>query len=131
MSQQFTKHIDNYPTPKTLYDSLDSEFHFDYDPCPINPEGLRDFDGLGEWQGTSIFINPPYSNPKIWIEKVVQEQRKGKTIVMLLRVDTSTNYFHELVLPNAELRWIRGRVRFKGKLAPFPSYLAIFRGKSP
>lgn len=27
---------DNWETPKKLYNQLDNEFHFDFDPCPLN-----------------------------------------------------------------------------------------------
>ncbi len=30
---------DDWATPKKLYDELDAEFHFDYDPCPLNGRG--------------------------------------------------------------------------------------------
>jgi hypothetical protein len=41
----------NWKTPKKLYDELDKEFHFDFDPCPPNPA----FDGLNiEWGGGKL-----------------------------------------------------------------------------
>lgn len=123
---------DNCPTPKSLYDELNAEFHFDYDPCSINPPHLRERDGLGDW-GQRNYVNPPYSKKAIWIKKAVDEQKKGKLSVMLLPVDTSTAWFHDLVLPNAEIRWIRGRVRFNaaGCPAKFASMIIIFRPKMP
>jgi hypothetical protein len=46
----------DWRTPKALYAELDREFHFDYDPCPPNPE----FDGLSvEWLERN-YVNPPY-----------------------------------------------------------------------
>lgn len=35
---------DHQATPKNLYDALDQEFHFDFDPCPLH--GEEKFDGL-------------------------------------------------------------------------------------
>jgi len=127
---------DNYFTPTKLLAELDAEFHFDGpDPCSINPEGLREFDGLGDWVGKTIFINPPYSKPVPWIQKAIEESKKGKTIVMLLKNDRSTKWFHDLVKPNTiELRDIRGRVTFSSpnrKIqwhAPFPSLVVVFKG---
>jgi len=73
-------------------------------------------------------VNPPYSEPLPWCERAVAEARRGKTVVMLLRVDTSTRWFHEWVLPFAELRFLRGRLRFDGvHPAPFSSMIAIYR----
>lgn len=118
---------DNWATPREVYAALDAEFHFNDDPCPLygsdnGGEGL-----LREW-GTSVFMNPPYSNPTPWCEKAVMESRRGKLVVGLLRGDTSTRWFHDWVLPYAELRFIKGRLRFNDtKPAPFPSIIAIWR----
>jgi len=116
---------DNWQTPLELYDKLDAEFHFNDDPCPIKGKG-----GLEREWGTSVFMNPPYSSPLSWCKKAVEEMLKGKTIVGLLRGDTSTKWFHEWVLPFAELRFIRGRIKFDGKKpAPFPSIIVVWRGR--
>jgi len=37
----------HWATPKWLYDLLDSEFHFDYDPCPLGGENMMDFIPFG------------------------------------------------------------------------------------
>ena len=63
------------------------------------------------------------------------EWKKGKNVVMLLPVrGTDTKIFHEYVIGNAEIRFIKGRLVFdnangnKGKYpAPFPTMLLIFR----
>ncbi|MHB1909743.1 MAG: DNA N-6-adenine-methyltransferase [Nitrososphaerales archaeon] len=101
-------------TPKELYKQLDQEFHFDYDPCPDSHGELHKFDGLGDWEGKSIFVNPPYGKTLgSWVERGVIEYRKGKTVVMLLPSRTDTIWFHNYVLPNAkEIRFIRGRLSF-------------------
>lgn len=122
---------DNSPTPKWFYQELDKEFHFDFDPCPINPEDLRSQDGLGSEWGLRNFVNPPYSKKRAWMEKAIVEQNKGKLIVMLLPVDTSTGWFHDLLLPNADIRWLRGRLRLdNGNHPVYASMLAIFRPKN-
>ncbi|TCJ98815.1 phage N-6-adenine-methyltransferase [Volucribacter psittacicida] len=45
------------------------------------------------WNGKYCWCNPPYSNPLPFIEKAIEEQSKGKTVVMLLNVDNSTKWF--------------------------------------
>lgn len=76
-----------------------------------------------------MFLNPPYSNPTPWVKKAYEESLKGKTIVGLLRGDTSTRWFHDWVLGKAELRFIKGRLRFNDTgPAPFASIVAIWRG---
>jgi len=83
-----------------------------FDPCPINSK----FNGLDiEWQKQN-YINPPYSRmlKELFIRKAFEESKKGKLCVMLLPVSTSTNIFHEVILPNAEIRFLKGRVKFIG-----------------
>ena len=115
---------DSWRTPAELYASLDAEFHFDDDPCPIGGVG-----GLDRQWGKSVFVNPPYSNPLPWCRKAYEESQRGSVVVGLLRGDTSTRWFHEWVLGKAEIRFLPGRLHFEGKgPAPFPSIIAIWRG---
>lgn len=111
-------HSDNWATPKDLYDKLDAEFHFDFDPCPLTTKKIMPKnDGLlSNWGGVN-FVNPPYSRKlkEAFVKKAVEESRKGKLCVMLLPVSTSTKLFHDWIKPNAkEIRFLRGRVKFAG-----------------
>lgn len=104
---------DHWETPDWLYKKLDHEFHFDFDPCPLNhtTDSLKE-----EWKGENIFINPPYNRidkPK-FIQRGYEEWQKGKTVVLLIPAATGTKQFHELILPNAEIRFLKGRIAFKG-----------------
>lgn len=130
MSDFSKSHIsrhDNHATPKVLYDELNAEFNFNDDPCPLHGDG-----GLDREWGTSVFMNPPYSKPTPWCKKAYEESLKGKVVVGLLRGDTSTRWFHDWVLGKAEIRFIKGRLKFieEGKSrtypAPFPSIIAIW-----
>ena len=112
---------DNHATPKEVYADLDAEFHFNDDPCPLNGIG-----GLDREWGTSVFMNPPYSKPTPWVRKAYEESQKGKIVVGLLRGDTSTRWFHDWVLGKAALRFYKGRIKFNGSPAPFPSIIAIW-----
>lgn len=38
----------------------------------------------------------------------------GNLCVMLLPVSTSTKIFHDIIYKNAEIRFLKGRVSFKG-----------------
>ena len=105
---------DDWATPKEFYNKLDSVYHFDFDPCPYQ----SDFDGLTiEWGGCN-FVNPPYSRKlkEAFINKALEESKKGKTCVLLLPVSTSTKIFHEVILPNAKkIEFLRGRLKFERK----------------
>ena len=107
---------DNWKTPDYLYNYLDREFNFDFDPCPLNHD-LSKWDGLKiEW-GYRNFVNPPYSRKlkEAFIKKAIEESKKGKTCVCLIPVSTSTVLFHDYIKPNAkEIRFLKGRVKFQG-----------------
>ena len=106
-------HSDNWATPDQLYNSLNKEFNFDFDPCPLNSK----FDGLKINWGKSNFVNPPYSRKlkEEFVYKAIEQSKNGNVCVMLLPVSTSTKLFHDHILPNAnEIRFLRGRVKFLG-----------------
>jgi len=124
---------DKWQTPIDFYNKLNEEFHFNFDPCPID-WNQGDADGLKMDWGTITFCNPPYSQTKFWIKKAHDEWVKGKTVVMLINACTDTVAFHEYVLPNAEIRFIRGRLCFINPLYPLKktpnpkaSILCIFK----
>jgi len=126
---------DKWQTPKSIYDPLNLEFKFNYDPCPItwkegDPDAL-----VTEW-GTSTFCNPPYSRVAEFVKKSSEEAIKGKTIVLLINTCTDTKWFHELVYNKAEIRFVKGRISFidpnnptKKQPSPRPSMIVIFRKK--
>jgi hypothetical protein len=125
---------DDYGTPYGLLADLALEFSFDFDPCPYpRPPG---FDGLRVPWGRRAFVNPPYGRmvPR-FLDKAIFEIRAGRCdlAVFLLFARTDTEWFHRLVLPYAELRWLRGRLSFLGAKgpAPYPSLLAILRSPLP
>lgn len=106
----------NWATPKEFYDKLNAEFKFNFDPCPLNHD-IKKWDGLLiSWKKNS-FINPPYSRKlkEAFVNKALEESKKGKLCVLLLPVSTSTKLFHDVILPNAkEIRFIKGRIKFLG-----------------
>ena len=108
---------DNYATPPELYNELNKEFNFDFDPCPYNENEIIN-DGLKIDWGKSNFVNPPYSQKlkEQFIIKGIEEMNKGNTSVFLIPVSTSTKLFHDYIKPNvSEIRFLKGRVKF-GKI---------------
>ena len=124
---------DKWQTPTEVYAPLHAEFHFTHDPCPIDwKEG--DADGLTTDWGSSTFCNPPYSTVATWIQKAHAEWQKGKTVVMLINAITDTRAFHDFIYGQAEIRFLRGRVKFidpqhpeKRQPSPKPSMVVIWR----
>lgn len=49
---------------------------------------------------------------------------------MLIPARTDTKYFHDYILHRAEVRFVRGRLKFGQAAAgaPFPSMVVVFRG---
>ena len=122
----FSKKTDHWATPTDLYNELNNEFHFTFDPCPLHAK----FDGLNIDWGTSVFVNPPYSNITSFLEKAHKELHKqSKIIVFLVPSRTDTKWFHNFVYHQAELRFIKGRLKFgmSKNSAPFPSMICIFK----
>lgn len=111
--------MDNYKTPQWLLNVFEGWF----DPCPLNDN--PEVDGLTIDWVNKTYVNPPYSKPLPWVEKAIEENKKGKTIAMLLRVDTSTKWFAKLVEAQAEILWFSKRIKFTDKDANFPSMLVI------
>ena len=106
-----------------------------FDVCPYNDN--PETDGLKiEWKEKN-YCNPPYSNPLPWVEKAIEESKKGKMTVMLLKMDSSTKWFAKLKESKAHFLWINGRLRYNKKSykrfdntpLPFPSMLAIIDAK--
>lgn len=111
---------DNRETPRWLLESL---FRGWFDPCPVGGTG-----GLTcEWVGDRVYVNPPYSNPKPWVERAIRECRQnGKTVALLLKHDSSTEWWRLLHEAGAHFFAALDRLKFgEEKPAPFPSVLAL------
>lgn len=95
-------------TPPELYDQLNGEFRFDFDPCPFpKPEN---FCGLESEWGRSSYVNPPFGSiikdgkkfgPTAWARKAILEAQKGKDVVLVFPLD---KWIHYLINAGAELR---------------------------
>ena len=128
---------DDWETPDWLIKEINNEFGNYFDPCPLKTlvNGLT-----CEWEKVN-YINPPYNrkDKEAFIKKAYEESQKGKLCVMLLPVSTSTKIFHEVIYPNAEIKFVKGRVKFKGynskgeyvenKCGQHDSMLVIFKGR--
>lgn len=114
---------DHWSTPSSVIKQLTAEFGaFDLDPCcRIETAKAPKFfveadDGLSRrWYG-HVFLNPPYSKPGPWLEKAIRETKAGraKIVVALLPVRTDTRWFHDFVNGIAEIRFIKGRIKWIG-----------------
>lgn len=133
MEVHYSSKTDLWETPQSFFDELNREFHFETDVCAL-PENAKcdkfytpDQDGLKQdWSGV-CWCNPPYGRQiGKWVEKAA---KSDATVVMLLPARTDTKWFHDWVLPFAEIRFVKGRLKFGGAEhnAPFPCMVVIFR----
>jgi phage N-6-adenine-methyltransferase len=133
----FSSKTDLWSTPQDLFDELNKEFHFTLDACANEENHKCDQyfseadDGLAQcWKGEIVFCNPPYGkNIGSWIKKAYISSRTGFCeVVMLLPARTDTKWFHDYIYNKAEIRFIKGRLKFGGckNSAPFPSMVVIF-----
>lgn len=134
----FSSKEEKWATPQDFFDKLNDEFHFTLDAAasPNNAKCANYFteeqDGLVQsWGGHTVWCNPPYCRKTgLWVKKAYEEhQRTGCTVVMLLPSRTDVRWFHDYILGKAEIRFIKGRLKFGGNKnsAPFPSIVVIYR----
>jgi site-specific DNA-methyltransferase (adenine-specific) len=128
-SVHFSSQRLDWQTPDEVFKVLDKEFEFMGDPCPPNYASLG-WDGLTDDWWSCNFVNPPYGREiGKWLAKGYAEYQKGKTVVFLIPSRTDTKWWHDYVMKATEIRFIKGRLKFKGaeNNAPFPSAIVVFR----
>jgi phage N-6-adenine-methyltransferase len=134
----FSSRSDEWPTPKSFFDMLDSRFHFTLDPCATSANAkckvyfTRKEDGLVQpWGHHRVFCNPPYGRTmRDWARKCFQASREGAFVVLLAHARTDTRWFHDWVYGRAkEIRFVRGRLKFGDAYhrLHFPSLVAVFQ----
>lgn len=122
-------------TPWEVFNPLHAEFNFTLDPCAL-PETAKcakfytpEDDGLAQdWTGERVFMNPPYGKAiRHWMRKAYEHAQRGGVVVCLVPARTDTAWWHDYT-KGAEIRFIRGRVKFGGyeNGAPFPSAIVVF-----
>jgi site-specific DNA-methyltransferase (adenine-specific) len=131
----FSSQTDLWATPQELFDKLNIEFQFNLDPCATEDNAKckkffsKDIDGLiQDWGKARVFMNPPYGREiGKWVEKA--SVCNAEIVVGLLPARTDTKWFHEFIYNKAEVRFIKGRLKFGDAKngAPFPSMIVIWR----
>jgi len=133
-----SSNTNEWETPHALFEQLNREFHFTLDVAATKEnrktENYYDIkqDGLLQSWDTdgAVWCNPPYGREiGKWVKKAYEESRRN-LVVMLIPARTDTSYWHDYIFPYAEIRFIRGRIKFSNKKgAPFPSAVVIFNRK--
>ncbi len=133
----FSSHTCEWATPTKLFAQLAGEFSFKLDVCATAQNAkchryftLRDNAIFQPWAPEVCWMNPPYGpDLPTWMKKAWEESRRGATVVCLVPARTDTAWWHDFALQAAEIRFIRGRLRFgeTGGKATFPSVLVVFK----
>lgn len=133
-----SSNTDQWATPQSFFDELNKEFNFGLDLCAddTNHKCKTYFntytDGLSiDWAEHThlgaFWMNPPYGREiGKWVKKAAES---NCLIVGLLPARTDTKWFHDYIYGKAEIRFIKGRLKFGDakNSAPFPSMLVIWR----
>ena len=103
---------DHWQTPPDIYNKLNEEFNFDFDPCPLNAQ----VDAMSIPWGKKNFVNPPYSKVKMFLNKAEYELSYGNSelCVFLVFANTDTQWFHRFIYnkENIEIRFLPKRIKF-------------------
>lgn len=135
MNQEPDSRLGVWVTPQDFFNKLNEEFHFTVDVAADaeNTKCERFYDELNnglaqDWSGERVWCNPPYGRSiGKWVQKLAEE--KTEVAVGLLPARTDTKWFHAHILGKAEIRFIKGRIKFSGMKASgkFPSMVCIWR----
>ena len=135
---------DCWKTPKWLFDEVNKEFKFDVELCDTKENSkcgvafCKDYlsDTMSDEGGTltsltslincgdvrTAFMNPPYSNPKPFIQKAWEDSKHCR-IVCLVKCDPSTqwwatfwDYAKHSPKPGCEVRFFPRRIKFVAPL---------------
>lgn len=127
-----------------FYDELDKKYQFVFD-LACDKTNVKTADGFTieddslsqnwalithETNSGWLWLNPPYSQCKEFVDKAYFEMTQGAKIVMLIPSRTDTRWFHHYIYKKqgVEIEFIKGRLKFGNSknAAPFPSMLVIF-----
>jgi len=127
---KFESKKEDWETPDSIFIPLDKEFCFTLDVCASDKNAKCDNffsiddDGMSQaWEGV-CWMNPPFGKQGKWVKKAYEESLNGCIVVCLLPSRTNTNWWHDYCM-KGEIRFIKGRPKFKGAKYGLPQPLAI------
>jgi site-specific DNA-methyltransferase (adenine-specific) len=133
----FSSKTDLWATPQGFFDEWNDKFDFDLDVCADHENHkckryfTKENDGLSlDWNGEAVRMNPPYGREiGKWVKKASES---NTTVVGLLPARTDTRWFHDYIKDNAEIHFVKGRLKFGEATtsAPFPSMVVIWQKKA-
>lgn len=139
----FSSQRHDWRTPPRLFNALHQQFQFTVDAAASADNALlptfwdAETDALHQdWSGHRVWCNPPYGRKQAdFVRKAFEEwQTHAVTTALLIPARPDTRIWQQLILPNATVTFLPGRVRFlnqageETEAAPFPSAVCIFDG---
>jgi phage N-6-adenine-methyltransferase len=117
---------DDRTLPDDLFATLQQRFGFTVDAAAsaVNARLPRywsvDVNGLSQsWSGERVYVNPPYSSIRPWVEKALRETDADLIVMLLPANRTEQDWWQELVEPirdrdgsRLHTEFQRGRWRF-------------------
>ena len=114
-------------TPASFYNTINSVFDFDHDPCPVNPK----VDAMGSQWGARNYVNPPFKHICGFMTRAIEQAGdNGSTTVMLIpgSLLTGVSGFRLMCDPHiAGVIFLRTGLSFDGydKVMPLPMMLVL------
>src|ERR1700722_18043095 len=102
------KITDLWSTPRWLFDELNEKYGpFDLDACATR-ENAKCQNFISEetdclmvpWNRVGIkrvWMNPPYSNPYLFLKRAKEQSKEGLIVVCLINYDHTTKWWKELI----------------------------------
>ena len=134
----FTSNKNDWQTPPDFFARVNREFMLTVDAAASAENAMlprywtaEDNALEQDWTGERVWCNPPYGTAqKAFVRRAAECQADIAVVLIPARPDTAL--WHDFIFPHAraEVRFLRGRLRFVGAAdsAPFPSALVIYRG---
>lgn len=134
----FSSTKEDWATPQDFFDKLNEEFHFDLDPCADAENAkckeyfTKEENGLlKDWGGvaSSAIHHTAEKQRANGSGSVTKKRRSPERLSLhLFRRALTQGFFHDYIYHKAEIRFIKGRLKFGGckDAAPFPSMVVIF-----
>lgn len=115
----------SYGTPQYIFDYFDADFNYTLDAAAsksnakCNHYFTEKTNGLVQsWNGERVWLNPPYNNVPIWIEKTIFEVTENgcQMVTMFLNHDSGSQWYSTIWNAPCSKRFdmLAHRVRFVG-----------------
>lgn len=131
----------DYITPQSLFQPLREAFGIRLDPCAHDNHVLdTDIRSITKGENGLLFdwdlnayINPPYSEIGVWVEKAIEQscEHPDNFYVLLLPSRTDREWFRKVMKKAVAVCFFERRIKFANASnnAPFPSILAVITCK--